>query len=415
MREPPLGTDQGPHGLRPNLYEIDLDAISDNLATVQALVGADVKVFAVLKGNAYGFGLLEVGAIVEVSATFGIAVGSLLEAIALRRAAVTKPILVYPNNLPEAASEYLRYDLLATVPDVATAEAYARAADRTRKLMGVFAKVDVGLYRNGVPPGEAAALCARISRLSGLRLDGVLSHLHMPHPERVDDPYVIWQCSRFSQAVSDIEAAGIEVPIRMIAHSAMIGRYPAMHLNAVDPGKLIYGIGPPGTPGAAGDFRPALRALRTRLIAVKTVSGGTPFDAEGPFAVGCQRRIGIVPMGWGDGFPKLGQVLIRGRRVDVLGAPSVEHARIALDDCPDAEVGDDVIVIGRQGPAMLPAVEVAGALGIGVSELTRGIRDTVARLYYRHGKPWKITSILGETCLAPATGPASETVGVSRQ
>jgi alanine racemase len=232
----------------------------------------------------------------------------------------------------------------------------------------------------------------------------------MPQPERADDPYVTWQCSQFLQAVGHIEAAGIDVPIRMTAHSAMVGRYPAMHLNAVDPGKLIYGIGPPAM---AGDFRPALRALRTRLIAVKTVSGGTPFDADAPFPVRGEQRIGIVPMGWGDGFPKAGQVLVRGHRVDILGAPSVEHARIALGDCPGAEVGDDVIVIGRQGPAMLPAEEVAAALGIGASELTRSIRDTVARLYHRDGKPWKVTSILGETCLAAGAVPAPETVRVS--
>ncbi len=415
MREPLPAADQGPHGLRPNLCEIDLDAISENLATVQAVVGAAVKVFAVLKGDAYGFGLLEVGAIVEESPTFGIAVASLVEAIALRRAGITKPILVYPNTLPDAASEYLRYDLVATVPDPATADAYARAAATARTPMRVFAKIDVGLYRNGVPPGEAAALCARISRLTGLRLEGVFSHVHMPHPERADDPYIAWQCSRFGEAVHAIEAAGIEVPIRMAAHSAMVGRYPAMHLNAVDPGKLIYGLEPSRTPAVARGFRPALRALRTQLIAVKTVSGGTPFDADGPFPVGHQRRIGIVPMGWGDGFPRVGQVLVRGGRVDVLGAPSVEHARIALDDCPDAEVGDDVIVIGRQGEARLSVDDVAGALGIGGSELTRSIRDSVARVYYRDGKPWKIRSILGETALAPAGARTPETLGVSRR
>jgi alanine racemase len=391
------------HVVRPNLYEIDVDAIAHNLTLLQARVGRDTKVFAVLKGNAYGFGLVEVGEIVEASAVFGIAVGSLLEAVVLRRSGVTKPILVYPSNLPEAATEYVRHDLIATLQDLTGAEAYARAAVDARTTLSVFAKVDVGLYRNGASPADAGPLCAGIRALRGLRLEGVLTHLHVPHPERADDPYVVWQFSRFQDALRAIDAAGIDVPIRMAAHSAMVGRYPAMHLNAVDPGKLIYGI---GESGAVGGFRCALRALRTRLIAVKTVDGGTPFDAEAPFVIDGRKRVGIVPMGWGDGFPRVGDVLVRGRRAPILGAPSVEHARIDLDDSPDAAVGDDVTIIGVQGDGVRSPHDVAAALGIGVSELTRSVRDTVARLYYRDGKPWKLKSLLGETTLAEPTAPA---------
>lgn len=383
--------------LRPTVFEIDLDAVAHNVREIQQSVGDDVKIFAVLKCNAYGFGLNEVGEVVETSPAFGIAVGNLLEAVSLRMHGVTKPILVYANNLASSAADVVRHSLIPTVQDLDMARAYADAAGA--EPVKVFVKVDVGLRRNGVTPEQAPAFCRTLQGLAGIVIDGIYTHLDVDNSE--DVPYVEWQFARFLDVLNRLAEAGIRIPIRMASHSFLLPHYPHMDLNAVDPGKLVYGLYP--TEGARRPLvlRQAFRALKTRLIARKTVDPAVSFDGRPSFPITPGTVIGVIPLGWGDGFPRgranTATVLVRGMRVSVLGDVSVEHTRISLTRVPDAQVGDEVVVIGRQDGEEIALPEVADRCGIGLSELSRSIREPVARVFFKHGRPYKLTTILGET------------------
>jgi alanine racemase len=363
--------------LRPTTLEIDLDAAADNVRAVRRLVGPSRSIFAVVKADGYGFGAAEMGAVFARSGADWLAVADLAEGVRLRARGLTLPILVYPSSLPEAASEALRHGLVPTLVDLDAARAYAQAATGP---CPVFVKVDVGLERLGVPAEQAVKTILAMLELPHLTLAGLCAH---PHAEVGGDPaYADWQAGRFTAVIDELEARGVRVPVRLLAASPFVLRFPHTYLNAVDPGRMLYGITFPGeTPPVP--LRPALVALATRVIAVKEISPRERFAEQAPFPVTRAMRLGVVPMGTADGLRWLhaGRVLVRGRAVPLVGSPSLEHTRVDLTAVPDAAVGDEVVIIGRQGDEAITPGEVAAHQGLSQHHIATTVGPRVTRLY----------------------------------
>ena len=363
--------------LRPSTLEVDLDAAADNLRAVRSLVGPGRRIFAVVKADGYGYGAAEMGAVFVQHGADWLAVADPSEGIRLRGRGIAAPILVYPSSLPEASAELIAHGLVPTVVDLEGARACSRAAAGPCE---VFVKVDVGLERLGVPAEQAVKLILAVLELPHLRLGGLCAH---PHAEVGADPaYADWQLGRFTGVVDELEARGVRVPVRLLAASPFVLRFPHTYLNAVDPGRMLYGITFPGeTPPVP--LRPALRALTTRVITVKELAPRERFAAQAPFPVAAPLRLGVVPMGSADGLRWLhaGRVLVRGRAVPLMGAPSLEHTRIDLTAVPDAAVGDEVVIIGRQGDLEISAAEVAAHHGLGLHHVATTVGPRVARVY----------------------------------
>jgi alanine racemase len=364
--------------LRPTTLEVDLDAAADNLRAVRRLVGPSRSIFAVVKADGYGFGAAEVGAVFARSGADWLAVADLSEGVRLRERGITTPILVYPSSLPGAAAEALAHRLVPTLVDLESARAYSQAASGP---CSVFVKVDVGLERLGVPAEQAVKTILALLELPHLTLAGLCAH---PHAEMGADPaYAEWQAGRFTGVVDELEARGVRVPVRLLAASPFVLRFPQTYLNAVDPGRMLYGITFPGeTPPVP--LRPVLRALATRVIAVKELAPRERFGEQAPFPVTGPMRLGVVPMGSADGLRWLhaGRVLVRGRAVPLIGAPSLEHTRVDLTAVPDAAVGDEVIVIGRQGSLQITPAEVAAHHGLGLHHVATTVGPRVTRVYH---------------------------------
>src|SRR3989442_10504748 len=149
------------------------------------------------------------------------------------------------------------------------------------------------------------------------------------------------------------------MPMRLAASSPLVLGFPATYLNAVDPGRMLYGYGQE----AAGtvELRPAFRALKSRLVEVKDLAPRERFASAAPFPIVGAMRLGVIPAGMGDGVHRLnaGCALVRGRRVPMLARPSLEHTRLDLTTVPDAIVGDEVVLVGRQGAAEITLDEIA--------------------------------------------------------
>jgi alanine racemase len=364
--------------LRPTTLEIDLDAAADNIMAVRRLVGPERKVFAVVKADGYGFGAAEMGMVFVRNGADYLAVADLSEGIRLRQRGITTPILVYPNSLPEAAPDALAHRLVPTLVDLDGARAYSQAAAGPCE---VFVKVDVGLERLGVPAEQAVKTILAMLELRHLRLGGICAH---PHAEVGGDPaYADWQLGRFTGVVDELEARGVPVPIRLLAATPFVLRFPHTYLNAVDPGRMLYGITFPGeTPPVP--LRPTLRALTTRVIALKELAPRERFAELAPFPVTAPMRLGVVPMGSADGLRWLhaGHVLVRGQAVPVVGSPSLEHTRIDLTAVPAASVGDEVVIIGRQGALEISPAEVVARHGLGLHHVATTVGPRVARVYF---------------------------------
>lgn len=368
--------------LRPTTLEVDLDAAAGNIRAVRQLIGPGRKLFAVVKADGYGFGASEMGAVFLRHGADALAVADLAEGVRLRERGITAPILVYPNALLAAAPVALAHGLVPTLVDLEGARAYADAA---RGPCEVFVKVDVGLERLGVPVEMAVKTIRAMLELRHLRLGGICAH---PHAEVGGDPaYADWQVGRFTGVVDELEASGVPVPVRLLAATPWVLRFPHTYLNAVDPGRMLYGITFPGeTPPLP--LRPVLRALTTRVIAQKELVPRERFAEQAPFPVTTPMRLGVIPMGSADGLRWLhaGRVLVRGRAAPIVSAPSLEHTRIDLTGVPGAAVGDEVVVIGRQGDLEISPAEVAARHGLGLHHVATTVGPRVARVYLTEGE-----------------------------
>ena len=313
--------------LRPTTLEIDLDAAADNLRAVRDLVGPSRKIFAVVKADGYGYGAAEMGAVFARNGADCLGVADVTEGIRLRQRGIATPILVYPNSLPSAAAETLAHGLVPTLVDLDGRARVRRGRDRpvrgvrqggrrsraARRARGAGGEDGARDARAAAPPPGRAV---RPSARRGRRRSGVRRLAARPVHRR---SWTSWR------------RAGVRVPVRLLAASPFVLRFPHTYLNAVDPGRMLYGITFPGeTPPVP--LRPALRALTTRVIALKELAPRERFAEQAPFPVTAPLRLGVIPMGSADGLRWLhaGRVLVRGRAVPLIGSPSLEHTRIDL-------------------------------------------------------------------------------------
>ena len=377
---------------RPTTLEIDLGAAAANVRAVRRLVWPSRKIFAVVKADGYGHGAAEMGAAFMENGADALGVADLGEGLRLRRRGIAAPILVYPNSLPGAARVTIAHGLTPTLVDLDGARAYSEAATTA---CDVFVKVDVGLERLGVPAEQAVKAIAAMMELPRLRLAGLCAH---PHDSEGRDPaYAEWQLGRFTTVVDELLARGIPVPVRLFAASPFLLKFPQTYLNAVDPGRMLYGITFPGETSPV-PLAPTFRALTSRIVTVKELAPRERFADKAPFPVTAPMRLGVIPMGSADGLNWLhaGRVLVRGRSVPIVSAPSLEHTRIDLTSVPEAGIEDEVVIIGRQGESEITMAEVAKRHGLGLHHVATTVGPRVTRVYFVDGAPVKTVTPAGE-------------------
>ena len=352
-----------------------------NVREVRRLVGDRTQIFTALKANAYGFGLAEVADTVISSGADAISLADISDAVFLRERGFGAPILLYAGNLTtaEAVAAVEDHNLIPTIFDHETAETYDATATRPIR---IFVKLDVGLERLGIAVADAVEFVRQIHALPKLEIHGVYTHLDVPDGENAS-AYVGWQFECYTGVCDALEGAGIAIPVRMIASSAVLRYSSTMNLNAVDPGHILFGLTPPGPVNIDIDLQPAFHGLTSRLIHTRTIDRSEFLDLA-PFPLRAGMRIGVIPIGLRDGMASLtcGEVLVRNRRVPIAGPLSLEHTRVDLTDVPDAGIGDEVVVIGRQGDTEIAPQEVIEHQGFAVkAALALAVRESVPRVF----------------------------------
>lgn len=368
-------------GLRPTWYELDLGAVRHNVRELRRLVGPKVAIYACLKRDAYGCGAVAVAPACIEGGADGLAFGNIDDAVAVRRAGAAVPLLLYPTCLPDVAAAVEQFDLMPTISTVEEATAWNAALSAPRD---VFLKADVGLLRAGATVGDFPALAQAMGGLPRLRVAGLYSHFFSYGAAPTRAQYR-GQFDRMEAALRAAAAAGVEVPIAMVSSTSAVLDFPEMDLTGVDPGRLLYGLRGSTSPARRGDFRPVLTAFKTRLLIRKTIG---PEDADPdapPFAPRPGTRIGILPLGWGDGLPRplpaAAVALVRGKRAPLVGPVHLEHTRIDLTGVPEARPGDEVVLVGQQGNETLSLPEVVDAWGIDETTFHGQMRAHIPRLY----------------------------------
>jgi alanine racemase len=342
--------------------EIDVGAICANARAVMQAIGPNARLFACLKGDAYGCGISFVAPALCGAGVRHFAVGSLDDAVAIRQTGVDAEILLYPNCLPDAVEAVEAHGLTITLNSVEEASAWNSAASRP---LTAFIKVDVGGLRAGVMPHAAGQLAGAVRRLDKLIVVGAYAHLHLPDPVRMR-PHALHQLEVFHSAVRRIEDAGLALHTRMVSGTAAVMQFPEMDLDAVDPGRVLFGLGFAGTTRPL-PLRPAIRRWASRLLLVKEVAPADVAPHRAPFELNKPMRIGLAPFGWGDGMPRRlhpdARVLVHGKRIPLLPPSHFEHMRLDLTEVSDASYGDEVVIVGQQGDAAVTLSEVAAWAG----------------------------------------------------
>jgi alanine racemase len=382
--------------VRPTWVEVNLDAIDFNVKSIKKFFHK-MKLIGVLKGDACGFGVVECGLAMEAAGADMLAVGNPFDVKVLRDSGVKCPILLFGSYLPESASEIVSLGATPTIFDRTCAEAFARAAREVLNgPLDVFVKVDSGLGRLGAPFEEGAFLAKIVAENPYLRLVGLYSHGSTRIPDAAYDE----QAQKVEKVLSELQAQGIEIPIRLITSTSGILRkhYNYKWANAIQPGRLLFGIkDPPTAPEPEMEIRPALQGFRSRIIQIKKVSQGDPAQ-YGHYRSG-NFRYGVLPLGWTDMFLPSEYIksgaLVRGVKIR-FHRFTAEHSMIDLTDVPDAKVGDVVTIIGRDGDSFIDMAQFSQQVGLVVSDITRRFHRHLSFIYFRKGKPIKVKILTGD-------------------
>ncbi len=361
--------------IRPTVATVSLDAIQSNLRAVRDLLSRQQpqgtppepqgtpRIIAVVKANAYGHGAARVGPALEAAGASMLACADIEEGVLLREAGVTIPILVFGALSVSDLGGIFAHRLTPTVSTPAAAQALERAAARARVHLACHLKIDTGMNRLGFRHDNLRRTLPDVLASPHLSFEAVYTHFGMA--DVPESGFLEEQRTRFDRAIAALGAMGLRGVKRHAANSAALLRDTRTWYDWVRPGLLLYGIVPP--PLAAADLRlgPAL-SLASRIVAVKGIRAGESIGYGQRWTADGPRTIAIVPAGYADGLDTRlggrGFALVRGRRVPIVGAVSMDMLSIDVTGL-DVSPGDDVVLIGRQGEEEITAREVAATIG----------------------------------------------------
>ncbi len=365
--------------------EIDLARLQQNYQWLRQRAG--VPVMAMVKANAYGHGLLPVATFLQDVAQadwFGVATTE--EGVALRRAGITRPILVLGGFWFGQEADIVHYDLATTLPDPDYLPALEQAASQAGRTVAVHLEIDTGIGRLGLSADQFATVLKCLKTCPHLRLDGLMTHFASADlPEHAD--FTRDQIRRHALAVQQVRAAGWTPRYIHLANSAGLHAFlPEAAGNLVRLGGLLYGIaGDALSPAFPPPPTQPVLSLHARILGLKTVPPGTPLGYGCTFVTRRPTRVATVPLGYGDGLHRIqsnrGQAIVRGRKVPIIGRVSMDVTMLDVTDVPDVALGNVATFIGSQGESTITAEEYAAVMGSIALEATTALTARVPRCY----------------------------------
>ena len=362
---------------------VDTGAIALNVARIAERV-SPAAVWAVVKANGYGHGSVEVAQAALRAGATGLCVAIVDEGVALRRAGIGAPILLLSEQPAELADYIVGYQLTPTVTTTRGAAAIGTAAAGAGRTVAVHVKVDTGMHRVGVSPREAVSLAKYIASSGTMSIEGVYTHLAVA--DEPDHPANARQLAVFDEVLADLSVHGIDPPLVHAANSAAALTNAAARRSLVRVGIAMYGLVPgPAVADACAGLAPAL-SLVSRVSAVRWIEAGEAVSYGLRRPVEAQTLIATVPVGYADGVRR--DLSFAGVPVLIGGVPRTIAGTVTMDqlmvDCgtdSSVSVGDEVVLIGRQGDHVVTADQWAEAIGTIGYEVVCGISARVHRVH----------------------------------
>ncbi len=367
---------------RPTFAEIDLGALRANYRALCAYTNG-ASIMAVVKADAYGHGAEEVARILrqEGCADFGVA--TVEEARELRAAGLGERIYLLAGYFADQAPEIVTLDLVAPIFDLSLIEPLERAASaQGRRGFAVHLEIDTGSTRLGIMPADLTQAAERLRHAPSLAVEGVGTLL--ANAGDPASPITYRQLAVFRAAVAALNAAGFKLPVRHAANSAAMVLRADAHFSLMRPGLALYGLPPVQAVRDHLELRPVM-TFKTRVLQVKRVPAGCGVSYGHTFVAPRESVIGVLAVGYADGYRRGlqhgGEVLVRGRRAPIVGAVCMDLTMVDLTEVPGVEIGDEVILWGGTGEAMISVNDIARLAQTISYEMLCTVGRRVPRIY----------------------------------
>jgi alanine racemase len=362
--------------LRPTVAEIDLRAFERNVEAIVSRLPTETKLIALLKADAYGHGAVELARRCAPERVSMIGVALLEEALELRREGIALPILVLGALSEEQVRIAVEHDVTPGVPGPESLEAVARVAQERE--VAIHLKLDSGMGRMGAVESELPRVVEILRSAPRLRVEAL--YTHFANAGDLGDPLTDEQIANFERMVTTLRQAGISAARHHLSNSAATFR--GIGGDYVRTGIALFGAAPL-------DDRPfrlePLMRWRTRIARLKALPAGHAVGYGATFHTARPSRIATLPLGYADGYDRglsnRGEVLVRGRRAPVVGRVSMDLVTIDVTDVPEAEAGDEVVLLGRQGRDEITVEELAAKLDTISYEVFCSVSARVPRVY----------------------------------
>ena len=382
---------------KPNWVEIDLDAIAHNCREIKKWIGEKTELAAVIKGNAYGHGIVMIAKIALENGATRFAAARVDEGIVVRKAGIEAPIVVLGYVPAEEMRAVVKWRITPPIMHWHTAKAVSEISSAQGVVTPVHVKVDTGMGRFGLLPDEVVDFVKRLIALPGIRLEGLYTQFAVA--DETDKTYTYKQWDVYKKVLKDLEEAGISIPIRHICNSAATLNFPEMHLEMVRCGTAIYGHYPSPVTNHSVSLRPAM-TLKSRVGRIRTLPPGSSISYGRTYITTRPTTVALVPIGFGDGLSRQlsnkGSVLIRGKRAPIVGRICMDQCIVDVSGIPEVQQDDEVVLFGRQGGAEITAKEMASLMDSINYVVLETVAARVPRVYLKGGKVIEVLTLAGE-------------------
>ena len=366
--------------------EVDLDHFAANWKEMKRLVGPDVKILQVVKADAYGHGAIEISHVALKNGAAMLGVANADEGVQLRVSGVTAPILILSPSITSEIDDIIKYNITPSVSDLNFALELQKKSKKADVRTPIHVEVDTGMGRGGTIHHEAFKMIRHIMDLPNLTMEGVFTHFSS---SEVMDDYNWMQGSLFKVLLETLEKEGIDVSMKHMANSGAILNFPEFHFDMVRPGLMSYGIYPSPETKAKADLAPVM-CFKTRVVLVKEFPKGYSIGYGRSYMTEKQTKIATIPVGYGDGYGRilsnLGEALIRGSRALVVGKVSMDMCTLDVTHIPDCAIGDEVVLMGRQGKECITADDLADRVNTISYEILCALGKRAPRIFIHKGK-----------------------------
>jgi len=365
---------------RPAWIEIDLQRLKRNFQVINQDKPKGLQLLSVVKDDGYGHGALAVARAALDSGAGFLGLSTLQEAITLREQGIQAPLLLLGDRQENELPWCVVHDLTCCVSEPICVRQLSAVAARANKRVPVHIKINTGMNRYGVRWTEAAALAQLIESTKSLQLEGALSHF--AQSDETDKTFAMLQWSRFKEALRDIAALGIEVKIKHLCNSGGFLDLPQAHFDMVRLGILPLGVYPSSVCRRIPGIEPVM-TVKARIAAIQNLQAGDSVGYGMRFTATGPRRIAVLPIGYGDGFPRVrnqGCALIHGQRAPLVGGVAMDAITVDITEIPSAKLWDEALILGQQGAEEISVHDLAKLKNSVSYDLLAGWRARLPRL-----------------------------------